>query len=70
MITNLSGTEWFKSSYSGEGGNDCVEIAWLASGYVGIRDSKNPEGPALVFTPTEWDTFTTTIQSSKFPHPQ
>ncbi|MEU4836971.1 DUF397 domain-containing protein [Nocardia testacea] len=52
----LSGMQWFKSSYSG-GGGDCVEVAWLGSGRVGVRDSKNPAGPALDFTPADWDAF-------------
>ncbi|WP_280266383.1 DUF397 domain-containing protein [Nocardia wallacei] len=57
MSGDLSGANWFKSTYSG-GKTDCVEVAWLAEGMVGVRDSKNPTGPALVFTPAEWDAFT------------
>jgi hypothetical protein len=40
---------WFKSRRSGPS-KDCVEVAFLAGGHVGVRDSKNPTGPALVFT--------------------
>ncbi|MEU1982211.1 DUF397 domain-containing protein [Nocardia sp. NPDC019395] len=54
---SLSGAQWFKSSYSG-GGGDCVEVAWLEQGHVGIRDSKNPTGPSLMFSPAEWAAFT------------
>ncbi|WP_454194754.1 DUF397 domain-containing protein [Nocardia sp. Marseille-Q1738] len=54
MKADLSGARWFKSSHSG-GGNECVEVAWLDGGMVGVRDSKNPSGLALVFTPGEWD---------------
>ncbi|MEU1207479.1 DUF397 domain-containing protein [Nocardia sp. NPDC005825] len=54
---DLSDGQWFKSSYSG-GQNECVEVAWLPRGHVGIRDSKNPGGPALTFTADQWDTFT------------
>ena len=50
------GDEWFKSSYSGTQG-DCVEVAWLGSGRVGVRDSKDPAGPALDFAPADWDAF-------------
>ncbi|WP_348537356.1 DUF397 domain-containing protein [Nocardia carnea] len=53
--TDLSGAHWVKSSYSQAGG-ECVEVAQLADG-VGVRDSKNPTGPALVFGPTEWAGF-------------
>ncbi len=41
----------------------------LTSGTVGVRDSKNPTGPALIFTPTEWDAFTTGIQNGEFHSP-
>ncbi|MBF6078867.1 DUF397 domain-containing protein [Nocardia beijingensis] len=56
MHVNLSNAHWFKSSHS-SGGQDCVEVAHLAGGMVGVRDSKNPVGPALVFAPGEWDAF-------------
>lgn len=60
MHVNLSNANWFKSSRSG-GGKECVEIAHLTGGLVGVRDSKNPTGPALVFTPAAWDAFTETL---------
>lgn len=60
MHVNLSNANWFKSSYS-SGGQDCVEVAHLAGGMVGVRDSKNPTGPALVFTAAAWDAFTATL---------
>ncbi|NKY31353.1 DUF397 domain-containing protein [Nocardia gamkensis] len=56
MNIDLSGAAWFKSARSGT--KDCVEVAHLEGGMVGVRDSKNPSGPALVFTPGEWDAFT------------
>jgi len=68
MTTDLSGANWFKSSYSQHGG-DCVEIAHLASGTVGVRDSKNPTGPALAFTPGEWNVFTADVQGGRFSLP-
>jgi hypothetical protein len=36
---------------------------------VGVRDSKNPAGPALIFTPSEWDAFTTGVQVGEFRGP-
>ncbi|MGV9975144.1 DUF397 domain-containing protein [Nocardia beijingensis] len=60
MHVSLSNANWFKSSHSG-GGKECVEVAHLADGLVGVRDSKNPTGPALVFTPAAWDAFTATL---------
>jgi hypothetical protein len=44
---------WRKSSYSFSNGN-CVEVALLPGGTVGLRDSKNPDGPVLRFTPGEF----------------
>ncbi|MEV6336395.1 DUF397 domain-containing protein [Nocardia vinacea] len=64
MNVDLSRVTWFKSSYS-ESAAQCVEVAWLAGGRVGIRDSKNPTGPALVFTPGEWDAFTQVVKEHK-----
>nr|WP_210744157.1 DUF397 domain-containing protein [Nocardia cerradoensis] len=58
----MIGAKWFKSSRS-SGGKDCVETAFLPTGLVGVRDSKNPTGPALVFTPAEWDAFTTDLRN-------
>lgn len=68
MSIDLSGALWFKSSRSA-GGNDCVEVAHLAGGKVGVRDSKNPTGPALVFTPSEWDAFTAGVNDGEFDRP-
>ncbi|MFF9015057.1 DUF397 domain-containing protein [Streptomyces sp. NPDC014870] len=47
---------WFKSSYSGGSQGECLEVA---RGHVGVpvRDSKNPTGPALVFSASSWATF-------------
>ncbi|APA98339.1 DUF397 domain-containing protein [Nocardia seriolae] len=61
MTVDHSNARWFKSSYS-ESGGQCVEVAFLATG-VAIRDSKNPTGPALHFTPSEWTTFTTAVRA-------
>ncbi|MGW0357971.1 DUF397 domain-containing protein [Nocardia nova] len=47
-------------------GKECVEVAHLSEGMVGVRDSKNPTGPALVFAPTEWDAFTARLERGGF----
>ncbi|MGW0627190.1 DUF397 domain-containing protein [Streptomyces sp. NPDC002758] len=52
--TNLS---WFKSSYSGTSGGDCVEIA-VAPGTVHVRDSKKQADAVLVFPQEQWAVFT------------
>ena len=61
---DLPGVSWFKSSYSGSQG-DCVEVAWLSGGRVGVRDSKDPAGPALVFAPGEWDVFNAGLKAGR-----
>ncbi|WP_327141091.1 DUF397 domain-containing protein [Nocardia sp. NBC_01327] len=66
MTTDLSGAQWFKSSRSSSSGGDCVEAAHLGGGQVGVRDSKDPGGPALVFAPNQWDTFNAAVQAGKF----
>ncbi|WP_433761787.1 DUF397 domain-containing protein [Nocardia sp. CA-135398] len=43
-----------------------MEVAWLKGGHVGVRDSKNPTGPALVFRSGEWDAFTAGMSDRKF----
>ncbi|MGW5142269.1 DUF397 domain-containing protein [Nocardia beijingensis] len=65
MYVNLANARWFKSSRSG-GGQECVEVAHLAGGMVGVRDSKNPTGPALVFAPGDWDAFTAGVAGGEF----
>lgn len=47
---------WFKSSYSGNGGQ-CIEVAANIPGAVPVRDSKNPDGPALLFPAAAWSGF-------------
>jgi hypothetical protein len=48
---------WRKASHSGSNGN-CVEVAGSRPDAVAVRDSKDPRGPVLVFTPGEWKAFT------------
>ncbi|MFE3193117.1 DUF397 domain-containing protein [Nocardia sp. NPDC059240] len=58
MSYDLSNAEWFKSSKS-PSASECVEVAFVGDGahIVGVRDSKDPGGPALVFTGEQWDRF-------------
>ena len=43
---------WRRASYSGANGGECVEVASTAKALVAVRDSKNPNGPKLAFTPS------------------
>ncbi|MEV6012414.1 DUF397 domain-containing protein [Streptomyces sp. NPDC051976] len=63
----LSGAEWFKSSHSNDQGGNCVEAARLGTGSMAVRDSKDPQGPALVFTPEAWSAFAAAARSGEFP---
>ncbi|MCN0178452.1 DUF397 domain-containing protein [Salinispora arenicola] len=58
---DLTGARWRKSSKSGNNGGSCVEVAANLPGVVGVRDSKDPQGPALVFGPAAWRTFVTQL---------
>ncbi len=55
---------WRKSSYSGGNGGDCVEVARTRPAAVAVRDSKDPDGPKLIFTPEAWATFTATLRTA------
>ena len=56
---------WIKSSLSFSNGN-CVEVASLPGGGIGVRDSKDTEGPILRFTPDEWHAFIGGVRSGEF----
>ena len=69
---DLTGVTWLKSSFSGGKGGACVEIAFVPGSKEGsdqiiaMRDSKDPDGPVLVFTPAEWEAFTLGVQDGEF----
>jgi hypothetical protein len=54
--TAASGLAWFKSSYSGAEGGDCVEVA-AATTAVHVRDSKDATGPVLTVSREAWAGF-------------
>lgn len=56
-------SEWRKSTRSGGNGGDCVEVAGTSPGVVAVRDSKNPTGPVLTFTFSEWKAFLDTVRT-------
>jgi Domain of unknown function (DUF397) len=69
---DLTGAPWRKSSYSGGNGGACVEVAVVPGSKEGsdyvitMRDSKDPGGPVLTFTPDEWKAFTLGVQDGEF----
>ncbi|MEV0535074.1 DUF397 domain-containing protein [Kitasatospora sp. NPDC050463] len=62
---DLSKAMWFKASYSNNGGT-CVEVTADFPGLVPVRDSKDPEGPALVFPSDAWQSFVAGVQAGEF----
>ena len=63
---DLSRTGWRKSSFSNGQGGACVETLKLPGGGRAVRHSKDPDGPALIFTPAEWDAFLKGVRAGEF----
>jgi hypothetical protein len=61
---DLSRAVWRKSSYSQPTQSDCVEIADVARS-IAIRDSKDPDGPMLLFGRGEWQSFAARIKNGQ-----
>ncbi|MCX5600672.1 DUF397 domain-containing protein [Streptomyces phaeochromogenes] len=55
---------WFKSSYSGSDGDDCVEVA-ASPAAIHVRDSKNSRGPQLDLSPTAWGDFVASVSGPR-----
>lgn len=63
MSTELA---WFKSSYSGTAGGECVEVAAMTTA-VRVRDSKDRSGPQLAFSPAAWADFVAFAAATETP---
>jgi hypothetical protein len=50
---DLFKARWRKASRSSASGSDCVEVT-AVTGVIAVRDSKDPEGPVLVFDRDAW----------------
>jgi hypothetical protein len=61
------GPRWIKSSLSFANG-DCVEVASLPDGLIGVRDSKDTAGPVLRFNSSEWHAFIAGARNGEFDH--
>ncbi|MEU8921914.1 DUF397 domain-containing protein [Kitasatospora sp. NPDC048545] len=62
---DLTGAGWRRSGYSDNGGT-CVEVAPGFPGVMPVRDSKDPDGPALVFAAEAWQSFVAAVRSGEF----
>lgn len=68
-MTDLAGAAWRKSSRSGN--NGCIEVAGALPGapeLVGVRDSKDVDGPTLLFGMTAWRAFLVGLRADDLPH--
>lgn len=65
LAAQLAGAVWRKSTRSGAQGN-CVEIAPLGAGEIAIRNSRDPYGPALIYTSAEMTAFVAGIKDGEF----
>jgi len=65
-MVDLTGAVWHKSTRSGGNGGDCVEVAVNLPGIVAVRDTKDPDGAALVFTHAEWLAFVGGVRDGEF----
>jgi uncharacterized protein DUF397 len=64
-VAALTGATWHKARRSGDNGGSCVELAPLDGG-TAVRDSKNPGGAVLAFTPREWTAFLASVKTGSF----
>jgi hypothetical protein len=68
---DLSHAQW-RASAGGSDDGACVEVAVVPGSKEGsdhviaVRDSRHPDGPALIFTPAEWDAFTAGVRDGEF----
>ena len=65
-MEDMTEPRWRKSSYSGNGGSDCVEVASNLPGIVAVRDSKNVPGPELTVSDQAWSAFVQGIKHGEF----
>lgn len=66
MVEQSQEITWFKSSYSAQPDNECVEVANTPQLTL-VRDSKRPDGPHTGFSPEAWIAFATCIGSTAWP---
>jgi hypothetical protein len=62
---DLAGAAWRKSSHS-NGATNCVEVAMLADGTVGLRHSRRPDAEVIVYSRSEWAAFVAGVKAEEF----
>ncbi|MEW2519701.1 DUF397 domain-containing protein [Actinacidiphila alni] len=63
---DLTHAAWVKSSYSAGNGGECIEVAPGFAGVLPVRDSKDPQGPVLVFPAEAWNAFVAAVRDGEF----
>lgn len=66
MTDQPGGLVWRKAEQSSAQGSDCVEVAELSDGGRAVRHSKDPDGPRLRFTASEWKAFIAGVKDGEF----
>jgi Domain of unknown function (DUF397) len=66
ITVDLSHARWRKSSFSGGGGSNCVEVAGTGQA-IAVRDSKDAPGPVLVFGQHAWRQFAAEVKAERLP---
>lgn len=59
---DISNVTWRKARSSDANGGECVEVGSTSAASVAVRDSKDPDGPRLAFTPAGWQAFTRQVK--------
>lgn len=57
---------WRTSSFSAPQGDNCVQVGVLDGSTCAVRNSKNPAGPAVVYTQAEWEAFVSGVKAGEF----
>ena len=65
LVVDLNRAQWFTSTRRGSQCDNCVEVAFV-DGAIAVRDSRHPDGPALIFTAAEWDAFVAGAKDGEF----
>ncbi|MEV7384151.1 DUF397 domain-containing protein [Streptomyces lydicus] len=63
---DLTTATWRKSSYSNQDGGQCIEVADDSPALVPVRDSKDPNGPALLFPAVAWASFVGAVKGGNW----
>ena len=67
LRADLSQARWIRSTRNSPNRDNCVEVAFVGEA-IAVRESKNPGGPALIFTAAEWDAFVGGAKDGEFGH--